>query len=187
MKKRVFVAVNLSESIKKRLKEFRDRYEYLPARWTKESSLHLTLIFIGYVSDEQMLEICRVTREVAAEFKPFFINFKKIILGPPNKSPRMIWVEGEPSQELSALKNNLEEVFLGADTGFDHRENRSFRPHITLARIKIYQWSRLSERPAIEEEFLVQVPVESIEVMASELKRDGAEYTILESCLLGQD
>lgn len=196
MKRRVFIAINLPDNIKKRLKEFQEKHDYLPrststgvqrglpVRWTKEPSLHLTLIFIGYVSDEQMLEICRVAREVAAEFEPFFINFKRIILGPPNKPPRMIWVEGEASEELTALKNQLQEVLLSGDTGFSRIENRPFKPHITLARIKIYQWSRLPEKPIIDEEFLAQVPVQSIEVMESDLKRDGAEYTILESCPL---
>jgi 2'-5' RNA ligase len=185
MKKRVFVAINLPEGVKKRLIEWRQKYDYLPVRWTKEPSLHLTLIFIGYVSDEQMLEICRVSREVVSKVEPFFINFRRIILGPPNKPPRMIWLEGEASQKLSELKNHLEEALLKTNSGFSHRENRPLRPHITLARIKMDRWHQLESKPQIDEEFQAQVPVESIEVMESDLKRDGAEYAVLESCPLG--
>ncbi|MBU1102248.1 RNA 2',3'-cyclic phosphodiesterase [Patescibacteria group bacterium] len=184
MRRRIFVAINLPEKAKKRLKEFQEKYDYLPVRWTKENSLHLTLVFVGYVSDEQMLEICRVSREKAAKCEPFFINFKRIILGPPNKPPRMIWVEGEISQELSNLKNLLEDAFLKSDSGFRYKEMRLIKPHITLARIKMDRWRQLEPKPEINEEFQAQVPVSSIEVMESDLRSDGAEYVILESCSL---
>ncbi len=197
MKHRVFIAVNLQESVKKRLTEYQQRFNYLlarqspakrdgggPARWTKEPSLHLTLVFIGYVSDEQMLEICRAARKVAAKFEPFFIDFKKIILGPPDKPPRMIWLEGETSKELGDIKSELENALLNCNSGFNHREKRLLRPHITLARIKMEQWRRMESVPKIDEEFQAQVPVENIEVMESDLKRDGAEYAVLESCAL---
>jgi 2'-5' RNA ligase len=186
MKRRVFIAINLPEKVKKKLGEFREKYDYLSVRWTKEPSLHLTLVFIGYVTDEQLVEICRAAREMTAKFEPFFINFKKIILGPSNKPPRMIWLEGEVSKELSGLKNQLEEALLNVNSGFSHRENRPLRPHITLARIKMEQWWQLETKPVVEENFEAQVPVESIEVMESDLKRDGAEYAVLESCELGE-
>jgi len=186
MKRRVFVAINLSENIKKRLKQFRDKYDYLPVRWTKEPSLHLTLVFIGYVSDEQMLEICRVSREVANKAEPFFINFKHIILGPSGKPPRMIWLEGEVSKELGILKAKLEEALLNTDSGFLRAEARALKPHITLARIKMEQWRQMEPAPQIDENFQAQVPVASIEVMESDLRSDGAEYVILESCPIGE-
>ena len=47
------------------------------------------------------------------------------------------------------------------------------------------QWRNLQEKPQIEQDFKAIVPVASIDVMESDLKRDGAEYTILEVCPLG--
>ena len=73
MKKRIFIAINLSEKVKKRLKEYREQYDGLPVRWTKTSSLHLTLVFIGYVDEEQMLEACKITRKIAEDSESFFI------------------------------------------------------------------------------------------------------------------
>jgi 2'-5' RNA ligase len=184
MKRRIFVAINLPEKTKKRLAEFKEKHDHLPARWTKEASLHLTLVFIGYVSDEQMLEVCKATRKVAEEFDPFFINFKRIVFGPPGKEPRLIWLEGEENKELVDLKNKLEEVLLETDSGLRRKESRAANPHITLARIKIDQWRSLPQAPKIQNEFLAQVPVSGIEVMESDLKSDGAEYIILESMSL---
>jgi hypothetical protein len=39
--------------------------------------------------------------------------------------------------------------------------------------------------PKADEEFKAQIPVNTIEVMQSNLKRTGAEYSVLESVELG--
>ena len=198
MKRRVFIAINLPEGLKKRLKQYREKFEYLPRAtptgevlrglpvcWTKAPSLHLTLVFIGYVSDEQMLEICRVTKEAAAKFEPFFINFRRIVLGPPGKAPRMIWLEGEASQELTEFKKELEAALIDCDSGFYRAENRPFKPHITLARVKAGRWREANINQAdIEQNLDAQVEVGGIDVMESDLKSDGAEYAVLKACPL---
>jgi 2'-5' RNA ligase len=187
MKRRIFIAINLSEKIKKRLKEYQEKFDHLPVRWTKVSSLHITLVFIGYVDNEQMLESCKIAREVASKFDPFFINFKKIVLGPIGKEPRMIWLEGEAGKELSELKKALEEALLDGSTGFYKPEKRAFNPHITLARARAGQEEALKDAAAqIVEDFKAQFDVNSIEVMESNLKFDGAEYATLESCPVGE-
>lgn len=188
VKRRIFIAIDLPEKIKKRLKEYKEKFADLPVRWTKVPSLHLTLVFIGYVDNEQMLEVCRIARDVAEKFEPFFINFKRINVGPvDSREPRMIWLEGEKSEELSQLKNNLEKALLAGNTGFSKAETRSFSPHITLARIKMAQWREAKINLAeIKQEFKAQVEVHGIEVMESDLKFDGAEYASLESCPVGE-
>ena len=197
MKRRVFIAINLPEKIKKRLVEYRERCDFLlanqslssgrPVRWTKKDSLHLTLVFIGYASNEQVLELCRTVREIAGKTEPFMIRFKKIIPSPVGK-PRMIWVEGEKSEELIDLKNQLEEALLNVDSGLSKKDYKPFTPHMTLARVnqtnknlpEDFDWA------SIEEPFNFQVSVASIEVMESDLRSSGAEYATLESCPLGE-
>lgn len=182
MRHRLFIAINLPEDIKSKLLNFREKWDFLPMRWTKKDSLHLTLIFIGYVTDEEMYEICQITRKVVQKFEPFFINFERILYGPPDRPGRMIWLEGKASQELSQIKKELENALISLEKlGSFRTERRPFSLHITLARIKMEKWSRLPEKPKIEEDFKASVAVNSIEVMESELKKDGAEYTVLES------
>ena len=185
MKHRVFIAINLPEGVKKRLKLWQEAHDELPVRWTKEPSLHLTLVFIGYVSSEQVVEICRVARETAQSFEPFEMNIDRIIFGPLGKNPpRMIWLTGEPNKQLSELKTALEDALLNCDSGLSHVEKRSFKPHITLARIQPDRWAQLTNSPAINESFSARFDVNSIEVMESDLKHDGAEYAVMESCEL---
>lgn len=183
-KYRIFIAINLPDDIKKKLIDFQKKWAYLPMRWTKPENIHITLVFIGYATNEQVAEIRRVAREIAKKRQQFIVQFKKICLGPPGQPSRMIWLEGEKSKELADLKNNLENVLLDSkNSGYNHRETREFHPHITLGRFK-YPQSRAAA-PKIDTEFSESFVVKSVEVMESVLKRSGAEYAALESVDLG--
>ncbi len=178
-KRRLFIAINLPENVKRRLVDWQKKWNFDAKfiNWVRKNNLHITLVFIGYVSDDETYEICNVIKDVAKRHNSFYINLERIITGPPHATPRMFWVEGEKSQELANLQGDLENVLLGENLA--KKELRAYRPHATLARFK-YQIVKLLPNK-IEESFKYQVPVESIEVMQSNLKRSGAEYTILES------
>jgi len=185
MKHRIFIAINLPENIKNRLSSYRDKWPDLPVRWTKKENLHITLEFLGYLMDEELMELSQKTKELALKNESFSIHLSKICYGPPDgrapksmnalhssprstyssiksKSPRMVWVTGEKTKEFNLL------------------------PHITLGRLKTWEWRRFEpeERPEVNEEIDLTFEVNSIEIMESVLKRTGPEYIILESCLL---
>ncbi|OGZ34502.1 MAG: 2'-5' RNA ligase [Candidatus Portnoybacteria bacterium RBG_13_41_18] len=204
MKKRIFIAINLPENIKRRLVEFKEKWDGLftrhslggggPVRWTKKDSLHLTLVFIGYASDEEMYEVCKITRGIAQKQEPFSLNFDKIIYGPPIRQaqgrpyqpPRMIWLYGRPSQELVWVKTKLEDALSELSGLSQFRpERRYLTPHVTLARMKMGLRQGPAELPKIEQDFKFGFNVEIIDVMESDLRSDGAEYTVLEECPLG--
>ena len=187
-RRRIFIAINLSENIKKKLESYERKFSDLPARWTKVKNIHITLIFLGYISDEELLEISKVTKEIASKSEPFSVNLNRVCYGPPGKMPpRMVWIQGSESPEFSALRDKLEKELLGSDNLSFTPENRAFSPHITLARIRQWDWKKIEpeERLEIEEDINVDFPVDSIEIMESQLKRSGAEYTVLESHQLG--
>ena len=182
-KRRLFIAVNLPENIKKKLIEYQGKWQDLDPkliRWVNKFNLHITLVFIGYVDDDEMYEICNIVKETAKKHEPFFINLEKIILGPLGRTPRMFWVEGAKSQELAELQSDLENAIAGKD--YMKKEIRPYKPHITLSRFK---YELIKSLPKVDEPFKSQIPVETIEVMQSNLKRSGAEYSVLESMELG--
>ena len=160
MKHRVFIAINLPEGVKKKLASHKDKWPELPARWTKEDNLHITLEFLGYVSDEEILEILKTAKEMASKHASFEVKLNKICYGPPGKiPPRMIWAIGDKINEFNTV------------------------PHITLARIQTWQWKQIEpeERPEVNEDINLSFEVNSIEVMESALSRGGPKYTMLES------
>lgn len=181
---RIFLAINLPEEIKEKLIKYQSQWLDLPVKWVKKENLHITLMFLGYLSDEDLLEVLKITKEVASRNPAFSINLKKILYGPPKKMPpRMVWVEGEKSKEFTILRDDLEKSLTGSEKISFSPENRTFSPHITLGRIRAWELRQIEpeERPIVDEEISLSFEVNSIEVMESELKRGGPEYTILGS------
>lgn len=183
---RIFVAINLPSDVKRELFSYSEKWLDLPAKWTPKDNLHITLEFLGHLTDEEVGEVCMAVKEVAERHNSFSLNLTKILYGPQKKGtlrvvPKMVWAEGEKSDELVDLREDLENV-LTENIRFVP-ENRTFAPHITLARISSWEFRNMEqdEVPEIDENIDLIFTVESIEVMESEVKRDGPVYTVLES------
>lgn len=179
---RIFIAINLPEEIKKELAKYQEKWLDLPAKWTSKDNLHITLEFLGHLTDLELADVCQVAGEVAKNHKPFSIDLHKILFAPKGKMPpKMVWALGEKVDELVDLRNDLEEYLL-EKVNFKP-EGRGFVPHITLARISEFAFRQIEpeERPEVSEEIDLTFYVESIEVMESELTRQGPRYTIIES------
>lgn len=193
MTKRVFVAINLPPETKRELENLaKNIEEELPEegkgaiRWLKESNLHLTLLFIGGLREDYVPKVGEIVRKAAQARRPFSLKVEKISYGPPGiTTPRLIWVEIEKKPELLEIANQLKIEGAGAKI-LRKIEKRGFSPHITLGRIRTFQWRRMpiEEWPQLDRELVLEFGVNSIEVMESLLKRTGAEYRILESVKL---
>ena len=184
---RIFLAINLAEKIKRRLenyqKEIESSFNFLdcesPIRWTRINNLHITLVFVGDVFTQDLDGVLQAARKGAEDQTPFELKLNRICLAPPNKSPRMIWLAGERNQQLETIKNSLEKALLGSSSG-------PSSPHITLGKIRQWQWKRIDpeEMPQIDKEIPLNILVDSIDIMESESKKGGPQYTILESIKL---
>lgn len=184
MRHRIFIAINLPEEIKTALSNYRIKWPELPCRWVKKENLHITLAFLGYLTDEELIEVINLTEKIASNFSPFNVLLKKICYAPPNKiPPKMVWVLGEKSAQLLKLQKELVREIQGTIKVL-RNEDWNFSPHVTLGRIRAWQFKQIEpeERPEIEEDLNLQFRVNSIEVMESFLKRGGAEYEVLETC-----
>ena len=182
---RIFIAINLPADVKKKIFDFQNNWPELPARWIKKENLHITLAFLDNLSDENLIEVFQQTQRAVSNHEIFSLNLNRICYGPPKKiPPKMVWLEGEKSEELGSLQKDLENnLFSPAFKDNLIKESRPYVPHITLARINQWSFRKIDpeERPQINEEINIGFEVVSVEVMESELKRGGPEYTILES------
>ena len=176
MRHRIFIAIELSKNIQKTLAEFQKNWQELPARWTKEHNLHITLQFLGNVSPDKLASIVQLMRTIGEQNIGFTGKLNAIAYGPPKTIPRFVWACIEPSEQLTALQKNVAETLK--TLGFES-EDGMYNPHITLARIRQLEFRRLDpeEHPLINEDISLSFPISSISVMESKLKRGGAEYT----------
>ena len=172
MLKRIFLAINLPDSTKKELLSYKEKWPELPARWTLPENLHITLLFLGNMSEKDLQELLLFSQGVTKKHNPFEIELSGIEYGPSSSNPRMIWITVQESKELHSLQKDIQQ--------FRPNEN-SFSPHLTLARLRQMEFRRIDpeERPEIHEEFSIHFSVNSFEIMESNLRRQSPEYTVL--------
>ena len=182
MRGRICIAINLPADTKKQLLDYQNQWQDLPCRWTKKDNLHITLSFLGYLSNEELLNSIAAARDLVFKHEPFLITLEKIIYGPPEKPPRMIWAVGEESSELAVLQNDLRKALAGYSAE-KLSCDKTYSPHITLGRLREWEFRRidLEERPSINEKIHLTFEVTSVEIMESYLKKSGPEYAALES------
>lgn len=126
---RLFVAIDLPEAIKARLKPL---CADLPgAKWVSHSQMHLTLRFIGEADASQQDAIQAGLATVRAA--PFRAMLKGVGQFPPRGKPRVLWVGMHGDMALTSLQRQIEAVIT--QVGFE-AEDHPFSPHITLARFK---------------------------------------------------
>lgn len=192
MNRRVFIAISLPENIRKKLANYKGKWPEIPAKWVKDFNLHITLSFLGYVKDEELMEIIKKTESVCKNHSGFEIKLSKIVFGPTGKKPaKMIWAVGDKNENLSKLANDLEKaLFSGINQNMEKylpkKKEKIFSSHVTLARLKQFQMNRIEpdEIPEIDEDINFNFEVNSVEIMETELKKSGPTYIVLESIQL---
>lgn len=192
MKHRLFVAVNLDEGAKKSVEKFvnelkaRMPWEFSRnIRFAPAANWHPTLSFLGYHDDADIGAIMEAARKTANEFSALKISFVGAAYSPRKGRPRMIWLltDKESERELAEIKSVLEDNLEDIGVRF-RRETRPFTGHLTLARFGAD--ISMDELPSIEERGIsFGFQADSLDLMESELKRGGAEYTILQKFSLG--
>ena len=191
---RTFIALELNEALQRFLGEIISQIsQKLPdLRWVDPTGIHLTLAFLGELTDEQLVEAIHAAEEAAQKASPFEYRLKGLgIFGSP-RQPHVIWmgVEDLPSGKVQGSPLQQVHYVLSRELksrGFEV-EKRPFSPHLTLARIKQQltpdDQQRLQRllhsRLAGSSSAVYQV--NNLCVMKSELSRAGAKYTCLKEC-----
>ncbi|MDO8654827.1 MAG: RNA 2',3'-cyclic phosphodiesterase [bacterium] len=184
--KRLFVAVNLPEEIKEALLAHQETWAELPGTWTKKENLHATLAFLGNKSEQEEQEIQSILKKVAGKHAPFTMRISRIVYGPPQKTPLMIWAVGDTQNEFLSLRRDIEKEFT-ASSGirFEPKQEDTI-VHFTLLRLDKWEFAAIEEeeRPIVEEDIDLSFPVNSFELMES--KFGGSQYNVVESIPLGK-
>lgn len=146
-------------------------------RWVASENLHLTLKFLGDVSQEKIPEIKLVLQKAVKQYGVLRLNAKGLGCFPNAARPSVIWIGLDGDMER--LKLLAEQVENGLfEIGFP-AENRPFSPHLTIGRVKAGH-SAIGE--AVQQFVLGEVAAwenDSIHLMQSTLKPSGAEYQAL--------
>jgi 2'-5' RNA ligase len=188
---RCFIAIDIDEKIRKALanlqKELQGKADIKrgDTKWVNPENIHLTLKFLGEIKDDQIMDICNITGDVAGRHKRFELNIESVgHFG--GRSARVLWVGmGQNYEKLLQLQQDLDQQL---DLAGWPREARKFSGHLTLCRIR-------NARAGIKLAQLVQeykdfklgtMPADSVSVYQSQLTPNGPIYTVLGRCELQQ-
>lgn len=133
---RTFIAVELSPGVKHRAGELIKKLKPTGAdvKWVPPQQMHLTLKFLGEVPRDDIIPLCQIAQEVAAQFQPFDLGFHGTGAFPHTDHPRSLWIGVEEGlEEIRALQNALEQAIY-EKLGFA-KERRQFTPHLTIGRV----------------------------------------------------
>lgn len=186
MTTRTFIALEMSASLRRRLKGFfRQVASALPSLHRVDSAgIHLTLAFLGELTDEQVTSAISAAQDAAQSVSQFSYRLTQPgIFGSP-RQPRVLWMGiEEQSGALQTLHRALTAELEAR--GFE-TERRPFSPHLTLARCRApltpneqAALQRLLTRPPAQRTASQRYLVTGIQVIKSELQQSGARYTVL--------
>jgi 2'-5' RNA ligase len=189
---RAFVAVPLPDSLLRQLtglqRRLEERVPHRSVRWVRAEGIHLTLKFLGDTPTDELPGIKQALAAVARNASAATFTVGEIGCFPHTRRPRVIWVGvQEPTGRLAVLQDAIEEVMVP----FGYKpEGRGFTPHLTLGRVR--RKVRRSDVAQVGEVVagaevgqLAEVAADRFELIRSVLKPTGAEYTTLETFVLG--
>lgn len=186
---RAFIAIELPDTVRATLRQVQNRFQAyrFKIRWVKAENIHLTLKFLGNIGIDAVEKVHQAITEETENRDPFNLQTKGVGVFPGVKRPKVLWAGLSGNIEhLASLQQAVDGRL--AKIGFA-REQRKFKGHLTLGRIK----GRVNPRQLVDA--MEQIggfesdpfSVNRVVLFQSRLKSSGAEYTPLHAVKLQRE
>jgi 2'-5' RNA ligase len=181
---RLFVAIDVSDDTRAHLGRVRNVLEQqlaasrTPPRvtWVAESAAHVTLRFIGEVSEDTAE---KVKAALAPPFArpPYELQFDGVGTFPNARRPRVVWIGASRGQEETAALADTVNARLDPILG--PGEERTFRAHLTVARVKEAGRFDWAAAVAAADRGRSRSPIDHVTLYQSKTSPKGPAYTAL--------
>ena len=182
---RTFIAVKIKpeERLSQFINTLKQELREEKIRWVDPENIHITLAFLGDTNEDDISGIKEMLKTRCSGFGEVDFILKGAGVFKNLNDPRVIWTGLDKAETLSELHKIIIKGII--EIGIES-EDRDFRPHLTLGRVKwINNKSRLKdliERFAGTEFQDVIVP--EVVFFESILNHEGAVYKPLLICKL---
>ncbi len=181
---RAFIAIDPPDFIKTRVTAFqhelKSALKIKSIRWTQPEQVHATLKFLGHLAAECVAPVETALRQVCGRVAPFDLGIAGSGCFPEPARPRTVWVGINGA--LDTL-SRLQEQIDAATAAWTPKEDRTFHPHLTIARIRHANAREAKALQAALGKLSASLsgswPVKTIELMRSEPGPQGARYSFL--------
>lgn len=184
---RAFVAFELPDSVVASVRELQHGLKALKfkVRWVRTQQLHLTLKFLGDIGTERVDSIHRALALAVEGLTPLSLAARGLGAFPGIRRARVLWLGITGDVEGLLQLQRMIDLNLAA-IGFAP-EQRPFKAHLTLGRAKgDIDARKLLEAVQKYQDYRSEpFEVKRIELIRSDLKPEGPEYTRLATVALG--
>ncbi len=167
---RLFIALDFNP-LKNNLSSIQKRLDRNIAKIKLTSDYHLTLKFLGEVSNNLVNQIEERLNKI--NFSQFSLTLDNIGVFPNESYIRVIWIGVRPKEEPTRLKEDIDNILF--ELGFKKEPN--FYPHITIGRVKSIKdkegFIKNLKSIKVDEE---ELKIDSFKLMESTLTREGPIY-----------
>lgn len=180
--KRVFIAINLSESARRKAANYIDTlrrdFQQIRVGWIEAKNLHITLKFMGETDEENLNKLKAVVEATARKTSNFKLNICGQGVFPKKEKSKVLWLGVDSETNIlvdlnKRLEKRLERV------GFE-RDARKFKPHLTIARLREPRTSQDLVAVHLNAKFeTVKFEVSEIVIYNSMLKANGSVYSLI--------
>lgn len=177
---RTFVAVPVAPELEQRAGVLigKLRASTAKVKWVEPCNLHWTLKFLGNVDLRDTAAICKAVSQAVASLAPFDIEASGAGAFPDPNRPRTVWLGmGQGTEEMIALHDVIDRSL--EPLGY-RPENRRFRPHITIGRVRQSTAEGIRDLGRLVQENAAfdggRSSVFEVGIFSSELRRDGPTY-----------
>jgi RNA 2',3'-cyclic 3'-phosphodiesterase len=147
-------------------------------RWVNRENFHFTIKFLGWVEEKSIPSILDGLEQVGGTMPQFRIISGGIGVFPDIRRPRVLWV-GLQGENLKSLAMEVERRL--EPLGFE-KEQRDFKPHLTLGRWREFTGSHeplTQELERWKNHHFGESWIREMVLFQSVLKREGAIYSPL--------
>ena len=133
---RAFLALTLDQELRDIIHTFQTKLKTCDGhlKWIEPHNTHITLKFLGDISDQQASHIEQILKEHFNDVPKITTHLDQIGTFPSHKSPRILWLGlNDEQKKIKKLAEHIDSHL--AKLGFKN-EQRSFKAHITLGRFK---------------------------------------------------
>lgn len=182
-KARIFIAIELSESIRQRLERIQSELKKIDAdvKWVNPKTIHLTLKFLGDVPQNDLDKVCAAIEEGLKNFSKFKFQINNLGCFPPRGSPKIIWAGVDAGSDL--LRQIAETLSARVSMFCEKNDDKEFSAHITLGRVRsnknVIRLADLIKTAPLK--FSETQSVDHITLFKSDLTPSGPNYSIIQT------
>ncbi len=162
---RIFIAVDFSPEEKHAMQLVQEKLKKsgLIGNEIKEEQFHMTLSFIGEVAEDAVKKLKQIVGKIS--FRPFFITWDSVDYFKSGED----WISYLATKDTACVTQLAEMVRKTLVYKNIKIDSKKFVPHITLFR-------RVAEPKPLSLSAPIKVRVDSVQLMQSELTKEGVKY-----------